>query len=125
MEMSKKQAEFWVALLVLCIIFALAIMLVDFGIKSAILEESNTLRLKIEEWEIRNGRESAGANAVGIADDSNNDSPIPSDVLVVDPSRMEAGNADNGATKKDTNTRARRAQSGRQNRPRTIPGGDK
>lgn len=125
MDMSKKQAEFWVALLVLCIIFALAIMLVDFGIKSSILEESNRLFRKIESWERENGRDTAGTNAVGNNDDRDNDIPLPSDVLVVDPSRLEKGNAANGGTESPNNSRTRRSKPRGQTSPRTVPNGDK
>ena len=124
--MSKKQAEFWVALIVLCIIFAVAILLVDFGIKAAILEESTRLRLAIEDEEVRrSGRNTAGTNAVGTDNDRNNDPAFPADVLVVDPSRMEKGSSPNGDKTPGTNPRKRRAQSPRQASPRTIPNGDK
>ena len=123
--MSKKQAEFWVALIVLCTIFAVAILLVDFGIKSAILEESNRLRIKIEDWERANGRGTAGANEVGNADDTSDDHPFSSDVLVVDPSRMEAGNGTKGDSTKADNTAANGSKPRRQTRARTIPNGDK
>lgn len=125
MEMSKKQTEFWVALLVLCIIFAVAIMLVDFGIKTSILEQSNRIRLLMEEWEIKNGRITAGANEVRTSDDSNNNPSLPGDVLLVNPPGMETGNAHNGTTEENNNTGTRRPKHSRQTSPRTIPHGDK
>jgi hypothetical protein len=124
MEMSKKQTEFWVALLVLCIIFAVAIMLVDFGIKSSILEQSNRIRLLMEEWEIKNGRVTAGANEIRTNDDRDNNPSLPGDVLLVNPPGMETGNADNGDTEKTNNTGTRRPKSGRPASPRTIPHGN-
>lgn len=126
MEMSKKQAEFWVALIVLCIIFAVAILLVDFGIKAAILEESTRLRLTIEDEEVRrSGRNTTGANAVGIDNDRSNDPAFPADVLVDNPSRMEKGSSANGDKTPGTNPRKRRAQPSRPSSSRTIPNGDK
>jgi hypothetical protein len=126
MEMSKKQAEFWVALIILCLIFAVAITLVDFGIKASILEQSNRLRLEMEEWEVRiSGRKPTGTDEVGASDDAPNDTSIPGDVLVVNPPGMEAGNGDSGHTAKARNTVANRAKPGRQTRNRTIPNGDK
>lgn len=126
MEMSKKQAEFWVALLVLCIIFAVAILLVDFGIKSAILEESTRLRLVIEDEEVRrSGRKPAGTNAVGANNDRGNDVPFPSDVLVDHPPGMEKGSSPNGDKTPGATTRKRRAQPSRPSSPRTIQNGDK
>lgn len=126
MEMSKKHAEFLVALLVLCIIFAAAILLVDFGIKAAILEESTRLRLAIEDEEVRrSGRNTTGANAVRADNDRGNDPPFPADVLVEHSPGMEKGSSANGDKAPGTNPRKRRAQSPRQASPRTIPNGDK
>jgi hypothetical protein len=113
MEMSKKQAEFWVALLVLCLIFAVAITLVDYGIKASILEQSNRIRLLIEEWEINHGRNATGANEVRTNDDPDNNTPIPSDVLVVNPPGMETGNDATGHTATTSNSRAQRPKPGR------------
>lgn len=125
MEMTKKQAEFWVAILVLCLFTAVAILLVDFGIKASILEESNKLRLTIEEETLSRGQKPKRANENGNANDISDNPPLPGNVLVDDTARMEARNVPNGATPKATNSRPRRAQSSRQNSPRTIPGGDK
>lgn len=123
--MSKKQAEFWVALIVMCIIFAIAILLVDFGIKAAILEESNRLRLVIEEEVRTSGRNATGANAGRAANDGNNHPAFPADVLVEHSTGMEEGSSANGDTAPNTGTRKRRAQPARPSRPRTIPNGDK
>ena len=125
MELSKKQIEFYTAILVLCIIFAVAITLVDYGIKASILEQSNKLRLDIEEWENRIGRKPAGANEVGNSDDTTNDYPLPSDVLVVNPPGMEAGNGATGHTPKADNTAKNGPKPSRPTRARTIPNGDK
>jgi hypothetical protein len=123
--MSKKQAEFWVALIILCIIFAVAITLVDFGIKASILEQSNKLRLDMEAWEVRiSGRQPTGTDEVRASNDAPNNTSIPGDVLVVNPPGMEAGNGDPGHTTKARNTAANRAKSSRQTRNRTIPNGD-
>jgi hypothetical protein len=108
MEMNKKQAEFWTILLILCIIVAVAVTIIDFSIKTAILEESLRLRGVIE---AHSGRDKAGTIDNGTANDVPNDTAIPRDVLVDDAPRMEAGNADNGATEKAPNSRARRAKS--------------
>jgi hypothetical protein len=125
MEMTKKQVEFYTAILVLCIIFAVAITLVDYGIKASILEQSNGLRLRIEEWEQNNGRKSAGTNEVRTNNDPDNNAPIPSDVLVVNPPGMEAGNDTTGHTATASNSRAQRSKSGRSASSRTIQNGDK
>lgn len=122
MEPTKKQIEFWTAMLFLCIVIAVAITLVDFGIKSAILEESNRLRREIEKWDVRlNGL----ANAEGNNPVSDYDPPLPSSLLVDKPARVEAENAPNGATKSRPNARQRQSQPRRQASPRTIQDGDK
>lgn len=113
MELSKKQVEFYTAILVLCIIFAVAITLVDYGIKASILEQSNNLRLRIEEWERDNGRKPAGANEVGNSDDTPDNVPLPSDVLVVNPPGMETGNGRSGHTPKARNPRPNRTKPSR------------
>lgn len=125
MEMTKKQAEFWVAILVLCLFTAVAIMLVDFGIKAAILEESNRLRLTIEEETVRRGQKPVRTNEDRNTNDISNDPPLPSDVLVVDSSRVEERNTPNGATAKGANIRPRRAQSRGPASSRGIPPRDK
>lgn len=124
MQMSKKQIEFYTAILVLCIIFAVAITLVDYGIKASILEQSNKLRLTMEEWERNNGRQPAGANEVRNDNDATNDPPFPADVLVVDTPGMETGNGTQGHTAKARNSSQSRAKSSRPSRARTIPDGD-
>jgi hypothetical protein len=125
-ELSKKQAEFWAFIIIMCTAAAIAVLLLDFGIKSAILEESTRLRLLIEGEEVRrSGHKRAEANANGATNDAPHDAAIPSDVLVVDPLGMEAGDDSNGAEKSAADSPNRRAQSGRPASSRTIPGGDK
>jgi hypothetical protein len=124
--MSKKQLEFWLALIILCIIFAVAILLVDFGIKASILEQSNRIRLEMEEWEVRfSGRNSARATQVRDDNDSTHDATISGDVLLVNPPGMETGNGDTGNTPKARNTARKRTEPSRQASARTIQDGDK
>jgi len=122
MQMTKKQAEFWVALLVLCIIVAVAVLLVDFGIKAAILEESNKLRLTIEG--IERGQNAGGAAQDRADNNTSNDATIPSDVLVGDTPGMEAGSADNPATVNGQSQATRRPKSRRPARNREVQSGD-
>lgn len=121
MEMTRKQTQFWVAILILCLVVAVAITLVDFSIKAAILEESNRLRKVIEDY----GRIPESANAPGANNDTDNDPPLPGSILVDKPTGMEATNAPNGIAKSSRNSGTRRAQPGRQARTRTIQNGDK
>ena len=122
MQMTKKQAEFWVALLVLCIIVAVAVLLVDFGIKAAILEESNKLRLTIEG--IERGQSAGGAAQDRADNNTSNDATISSDVLVGDTPGMEAGSADNPATVNGQSQATRRPKPRRPARNREVQSGD-
>lgn len=97
MNLTKKQAEFWVAILVLCLVVAIAITLVDFSIKSAILRESNALRLKIEAWEVANGRGSKETVSNGAAPNATDDTAISGTVLVDSSPGMETTNVPDGA----------------------------
>lgn len=90
--MTKKQAEFWAFIIIMCTMAAFAILIVDFGIKSAILEESIRLRLIIEE---HSGHKLSQPNDSGATNDAPDNPSFPSDVLVVNPERMEAGNDTN------------------------------
>lgn len=110
MQLTKKQLEFWTVILLLCIGTAVMVLILDFGIKAAILEESTRMRLKIEEWEKLNGRVPAEANASRNANDASDDPALPGDVLVVNPSRMEAGGHPNGSTAAARKTRQRRSE---------------
>ena len=89
MELNKKQTEFWTVLLIVCLVVSVAIMLVDFQIKQAILEESTRLKLVIEEWEVRySGHRQDNQRTTN---DSANDATISGPVLVDPATRMEAG----------------------------------
>lgn len=121
MELTKKQAEFWAFIIIMCTMAAMAILLVDFGIKSAILEESTRLRLTIEE---HNGQQRQESNASGVANDAPNDPPFPSDVLVEYPKRMEAGNDTNGSAKAARRPANRPTKPGGSSGSGTIPHGN-
>jgi hypothetical protein len=110
MQLTKRQMEFWTLILVLCIGTAIVVLLLDFGIKAAILEESTRMRLKIEEWERLNGRHSEGTNEGRDGNDALDNPPLPSDVLVVDAARMEERVNPNGSPRTARKTNKRRAQ---------------
>lgn len=124
MQLSKK-TELWVAMLAIMLVMATFILFIDFGIKSAILEESNKLRLAIEAEEVRrNGQRRAEADANGATNDAPDHPAIPSDVLVVDPAGMEAGGSANGSKAAARSPRARRAKPSGQSSDRAVPGGN-
>lgn len=121
MEPTKKQIQFWLAMLFLCLMVAVAITLVDFGIKAAILEESNRLRRLIEGEEIGRIKES---NAKGDTTNPVYDPPLPSSLLVDKPTRMETTDDANGDKKQGPNTRQRVSKPRGQASPRTIQDGN-
>lgn len=108
MQLTKRQLEFWAFVIVLCLSVSIAVLLIDFGIKAAILEESVRLRVKIDQWEVANGQRPASTNDSGIDNDSSVDDDLSFDVLVVDSSRMEKGHASNGSKETSNSTRSRR-----------------
>ena len=106
MELNKKQTEFWAVILIICLVVSAAIMLVDFQIKQAILEESSRLRMSLEAWEVRTSGLRTGQDRA--SDDSANHTTIPGSVLVDQPTGMEAGNVSNGAKAQAPKATARR-----------------
>jgi hypothetical protein len=109
MEMNKKQAEFWGLIIGMMIAVALVILVIDYGIKTAILEESTRLRLVIEGE--KSGQKPVSADANGTANDSRDDPPILGNVLVDDPTGMETGNGHKRSEKPSARARNRRPQS--------------
>lgn len=106
MELNKRQTEFWAVILIICLVVSAAIMLVDFQIKQAILEESSRLRLDIEAWEVRTSGLRTGQDRANA--DSDKHATIPGSLLVDDAARMEAGNVPNGDKTQAPKTTARR-----------------
>jgi hypothetical protein len=98
MQLSRKQLEFFGVIIVICTIISAVILLIDFGIKTAILEESVRLRLKIEQWERVNGLNTK-TTANGVVDDAPINTPVPGLVLVDDTPGMETTERSNGAEK--------------------------
>jgi hypothetical protein len=108
MEMNKKQAEFWGLIIGMMIAVALVILIIDYGIKTAILEESTRLRLIIEGE--KRGQKPVSTDANGVGDDLLHNPALSSDVLVVDTSAMEAGNGHPRSQKSSPRARNRRSE---------------
>jgi hypothetical protein len=121
-EMTKKQTEFWAFIIMICLAVSIAVLLVDFGIKAAILEESTKLRLLIEENSGRKNQESAPGRTDNDADIN---SSVPPDILLEYIAPVETGDVPNGTAEKVRPSPARRAKSRRPDNPGTIPSGDK
>jgi hypothetical protein len=100
-ELNKKQAQFWTVILVMCIITATVITIIDFGIKTAILEQSNALKRVID------GQRTAKN---GVGNYAPVDSPLPGDILGNNAAGMEAGSSDNGSKNPNPKARQRRSE---------------
>jgi hypothetical protein len=103
---SKDTIKFWTFLTVMLLAVAIAVTLIDLTIKAAILAESNSLKLAMEEWEVRNGQKASGR--IDERDNSHGtlNGHFSGDVLATDDARLEEGSADSG-DKKPTRQRAR------------------
>jgi hypothetical protein len=107
MDKANDTTKFWAILLMMLLAVAVTVTLIDLGIKASILAESNEMKLRMEEWEVRNGQKTSGR-----ADERNSangrfDAGLSGDVLGTDNAGMEAGNAANG-TSDPANKRARK-----------------
>jgi hypothetical protein len=111
MDKANDTTKFWAILLIMLLAVAVTVTLIDLGIKASILAESNSLKLAMEEWEVRNGQKASGRIDERSSANGRFDAGISGDVLDTDNAGMEAGNAANGATP-PTRNRARK---------RTIP----
>lgn len=92
MELSKKQLEFWTVMLGVILGVSILVMLIDFSIKAAILEESAKLRGVID------GQKPARANDNGAGRDSRKYAPVSAHVLGEQSPGMETGNVANGTS---------------------------
>lgn len=120
MQMTKKQLEFWTIALIFCIGVSILVLVIDFGIKGAILEESTRLRLIIEE---HSGR-TAKANADGNVDDVPVHGPDIGPVLVDDAPGLETGSNPNGDKASVPGEETRGTKPSRQARARGIQDGN-
>lgn len=118
MELSRKQTEFWAVILLVCLVVSAAIMLVDFQIKQAILEESTRLRLVIEGWEVRQSGYRASKDRA--TNDATDNGSFPGPVLVESTTGMEAGNVSNGGPP----SRPKAARNRRHEPSRKVDGGE-
>jgi hypothetical protein len=110
---SNDTTKFWTILTIMLLAVAITVTLIDLGIKAAILAESNSMKLAMEEWEVRNGQKVSRRNDQGNSANDRFESRISGDILGPDNAGMEAGNAANGA-KKSTST-------GPRNRAKPLP----
>jgi hypothetical protein len=87
MDMSKKQAEFFATLILICTITAVLVLAIDYQIKGAILEQSNKLRLDMERF--LNGQSAAATGSHRSSNHSDNHVSYPSDLVDSGDARLE------------------------------------
>lgn len=102
-EMSKKQLEFFTFLILICTVTAALILLIDFQIKGAILEESNRLRRVIESHP-------TSANGSRFADNTSDDTAYPADLVRSGTASMETSGHSESANGKSPAQGSRRAK---------------
>lgn len=120
MQMSKKQAEFFTILILICTVTAAAILIIDYQIKGSILEQSNRMRKDLERFY---GQRPATANS-SRHDSNDSDNPgYPADMVGSGTTGMETASTfsalpdgSNGSSK------TRRARAARQDGPGSVPG---
>lgn len=87
MDMSKKQAEFFATIILVCTITAVLVLAIDYQIKGAILEQSNKLRLDMERF--LNGQSTAATGSHRSGNHTDNHVSYPSDLVDSGNARVE------------------------------------
>jgi len=87
MDMSKKQAEFFATLILICTITAVLVLAIDYQIKGAILEQSNSLRRDMERF--LNGQSPAATGSHRSSNHADNHVSYPSDLVDSGNARVE------------------------------------
>lgn len=110
--MTSKSTKFWTMMLLMVLGMSVLVLMIDFSIKGAILEESMRLRREIQSWKVTNGAKPEGRADFSSPPNGANDGPIPGDVLAFKPAGMEEGSAPNGVAGPARNKGKRRADGG-------------
>src|SRR4029077_4695604 len=92
-ETKNDTTKFWAILTIMLLAVAITVTLIDLGIKASILAESNSMKLAMEEWEVRNGQKVSGRTDTGNSANGRFDAGLSGDVLDTDNAGMEARNA--------------------------------
>lgn len=98
--MSKKQAQFFAGLILICTVTAALVLVIDYQIKGAILEQANRLRLEIEGWQ----RGQSPAATSGYRPDSHpaNHVDYPADLVDSGTTRVETAGHNGSASQQDS-----------------------
>lgn len=111
--MSKKQAQFFAGLIIICTITAALVLVIDYQIKGAILEQANRLRLQIEGFQ--RGQNPATASGNRSDSDVGDHVSYPADLVDSGTPRVEASSAHSA------NNGQGKAQEIRTTKPRGTP----
>jgi hypothetical protein len=88
---SKDNVKFWTVLIGVMLCVAIAVTVVDLTIKAAILDESNKLRMVIENWDVKHGQRAAESDGERTARDAGFNGAVSPDVLAVSTTGLETG----------------------------------
>lgn len=115
-DTPETKVKFWAILAIVILVFAIIITMIDLGIKTAIIQESNSLKLFIERH--TNGQPTARPDESRDNTNADNDPPLSGDVLAFNPTRMESGNVRQRSKARATD----RGTDGRGNAPESPKG---
>lgn len=118
-DMSKKQAEFFAILIVLCTITAALVLVIDYQIKGAILEQANRVRRDIEGWQ--RGQSAATASGNRSDSDAGNHVGYPSDLVDSGTARVETSGSNGSANGQNHPKTSRTSEPGGTARRGPIP----
>jgi hypothetical protein len=121
--MSKKQAQFFAGLILICTITAALVLVIDYQIKGAILEQANRLRLDIERWTSGQKPEATGSNRPDSHPD--NDVLYPSDLVDSGTTRVETSGTNGSANGTVAPNHTVRSKPSRRHGPSTVSDTDK
>jgi hypothetical protein len=120
MDMSKKQLEFFSALIWIAVVTAVIILAIDFQIKGSILEQATNFRRQYEEWQ--RGQTRAATASQRPDNHGTNNPPYPSDMVSGGNALVEKASANGLSMEAGAAGTARAAKRKPATRPGTIPG---
>ena len=86
-QLTKKQAEFWGLIIIICTVTALVILMIDFSIKGAIVEQALELRKAINEFGLKTGANNSAQHHIS------HDGALPGDLVDYGDAGVEASAA--------------------------------
>jgi hypothetical protein len=121
-EMSKKQAQFFAGLILLCTLTAVLVLAIDYQIKGAIIEQANNLRRDIDR--LQSGQRTTTAGSNGSGNYPANHVSYPADLVRSRDARMETPGPDNQDNREDNTQEIRTPKPSRADGASPVPGTD-